>query len=316
MIKKQKLIFGENGVEYRGGLKKGKPHGKGIIYFFEGKKSNKPTATTFDLAFFKVVITGALESNKTSKSKSSKKNNVLTTKYEGQFKNGNWHGEFTCTNYLPRNKERHFIIKINNNKILSDMEKVKYPNGDVYIGEFKGGKFHGKGTLTRKDGSMYEGAWEKGVPHGKGKRKIFDGSLYEGEWRNFQRQGRGKQTNDNGSQYVGHWKNDNMHGKGSYTWTNGNKYVGHWKNDKMHGKGTHTWPHGDKYIGGYKNGLYHGKGSYLFHNGEKYVGDYKNGKYHGKGKMTFKDGEKLEGIFRKGKLIKEYFLGELIKVKN
>ena len=35
------------------------------------------------------------------------------------------------------------------------MEKVKYPNGDVYIGEFKGGKFHGKGTLTNKYGAKY-----------------------------------------------------------------------------------------------------------------------------------------------------------------
>ena len=42
MTWKQKLIISEYGVEYRGGLKKGKPHGKGKIYFFEDKKSNKP----------------------------------------------------------------------------------------------------------------------------------------------------------------------------------------------------------------------------------------------------------------------------------
>ena len=297
MTKKQKLIFGENGVEYRGGLKKGKPHGKGTIYFFEGKKSNKPTATTFDLAFFKVVTTGALESNITSKSKSSKKNNVLTTKYEGQFKNGNWHGEFACTNYLPRNKERHFIIKINNNKILSDMEKIKYPNGDVYIGEFKGVKFHGKGTLTRKDGSKYEGTWKKGVPHGKGKRKYINGDLYEGEWRNFKRHGRGTFKSHYGLKYlyVGEWKNNNHHGKGTVTFVDGEKYIGQWKNNSKHGKGANTWPNGDKYVGGWKNDQMHGKGTHTWAIGVKYVGDWKDGKKNGKGANTWPNGDKYVG---------------------
>ena len=34
--------------------------------------------------------------------------------------------------------------------------------GNKYVGEFKDGKFHGKGTLTHSDGSAQKGAWENG----------------------------------------------------------------------------------------------------------------------------------------------------------
>ena len=41
------------------------------------------------------------------------------------------------------------------------MKKTKfYPNGDKYVGEFKGGLRHGKGTLTYADGDEYVGEWK------------------------------------------------------------------------------------------------------------------------------------------------------------
>ena len=38
--------------------------------------------------------------------------------------------------------------------------KMEWPNGDVYIGQFKNGKRHGKGRRKNEDGSTYEGYYE------------------------------------------------------------------------------------------------------------------------------------------------------------
>ena len=53
MTKKQKIIY-SNGIEYEGGLIKGKPHGKGTIRFFGKTKTdkNKVTSIDFDHSFF------------------------------------------------------------------------------------------------------------------------------------------------------------------------------------------------------------------------------------------------------------------------
>ena len=37
-------------------------------------------------------------------------------------------------------------------------------NGNKYVGEFKGNKFHGQGTLTLADGSNYVGEFKNGRP--------------------------------------------------------------------------------------------------------------------------------------------------------
>jgi len=53
--------------------------------------------------------------------------------------------------------------------------------GNKYVGEFKDGKFHGKGTLTHSDGSVQKGAWENGrlkdgktSPSGSATEKTYD----------------------------------------------------------------------------------------------------------------------------------------------
>jgi len=277
MTKKEKITTKD--WTYVGEVKKGKPHGKGTIYFFDKKKSNViPLPAGSALLYFIMLD---------SDTKSPKKiNKILTAKYEGEFKNGNWHGEFKCTNYLPRNKERYFVIQFSNNKILSEMEKIRWPNGDEYFGELnKEDEFHGKGTLTFSDGQTYTGSWKNDLNHGKG--------IY---------------TWPSGDTYDGDWKNGNEHGKGIYTWHNGNKYIGEYKNGLRHGKGTYTYSDGKKYIGEYKNGLRDGKGTFTAPKVFKYVGEHKKDRFHGKGIMIhysgiFK-GLKEEGIFRKDFLIK------------
>lgn len=60
-------------------------------------------------------------------------------------------------------------------------------NGVHYQGGFKSGRFNGTGTLTDKDGNVYTGEFRRGRKHGKGKLVYatpLDGVFeIEGEWR-------------------------------------------------------------------------------------------------------------------------------------
>ena len=57
-------------------------------------------------------------------------------KYEGEWKNGKYHGQGTLTS----------------------------PDGSKYEGEWKNGLFHGQGTFTLPTGEKYEGEWKDGKP--------------------------------------------------------------------------------------------------------------------------------------------------------
>nr|GME13472.1 3-ketoacyl-CoA synthase 7 [Ipomoea batatas] len=59
-------------------------------------------------------------------------------------------------------------------------EKV-FPNGDVYIGMFKGVLPHGKGKYTSSDGTTYDGDWEEGKMTGKGRIIRSSGATYDGD---------------------------------------------------------------------------------------------------------------------------------------
>ncbi len=61
---------------------------------------------------------------------------------------------------------------------------MAWPNGDVYIGEWKDGKTHGVGTLTWSYGAKYVGEWKDGKTHGLGKMTWYNGKFWEGTWKN------------------------------------------------------------------------------------------------------------------------------------
>ena len=44
--------------------------------------------------------------------------------------------------------------------------RKRYPNGDVYEGEFVENVKHGRGTMHYPDGSRYEGMYAAGKMHG------------------------------------------------------------------------------------------------------------------------------------------------------
>ena len=218
--------------------------------------------------------------------------------------------------------------------------------GDKYEGEFKNGKFNGKGTHTWADGGKFEGYFKNHKRHGEGihtwndggkyigewkndkifygTHKLANGNIYVGEWENGVYSGEGTYyyLADNaakGQKYVGEWKNGNYHGEGTHTFADGGKYTGNWKDGKFF-YGTHALASGDKYVGEWENGKYHGFGSYFNladndEKGAKYVGEWKDGNYHGQGIYSFADGRVWEGEFKNHEWVngKKYAKGEYIK---
>ena len=65
----------------------------------------------------------------------------------------------------------------------SGLRVIYYPNGNMYIGEWKDGKRNGQGTYTFQEGSRYEGEWKDGKYNGQGTYTLIDGNRFEGEWK-------------------------------------------------------------------------------------------------------------------------------------
>lgn len=59
-----------------------------------------------------------------------------------------------------------------------------WKDGERYEGEWKDGKFHGKGIKTLPDGTVFDGEWFEGRPFGSGMCKYPDGAKYTGNWLN------------------------------------------------------------------------------------------------------------------------------------
>jgi hypothetical protein len=118
----------------------------------------------------------------------------------------------------------------------------KWANGDVYYGEFKYGQMHGKGIHKWASGAVYDGEWENNQRHGEGKMKFKHGDVYDGEWVADKRHGYGRMKFNDGSEYDGQWFKGKRHGGGIQTrmW-NIYRYQGEWRNNKRQGKGTAAW---------------------------------------------------------------------------
>ena len=127
-------------------------------------------------------------------------------------------------------------------------------DGGKYIGDYKDGQFHGRGTYIWNDGGKYIGDW-------------LDGK----------RTGNGTHTWNNGDKYIGNWLDGKESGRGTYTWKNGDKYIGNWVDGKRTGKGTFEWNNGKKYVGDFVNNEITGYGELIYPNGKVIQGKWLNG---------------------------------------
>jgi len=213
-------------------------------------------------------------------------------------------------------------IKRGNNTFL-------FPNGNRFIGEYKGNQMHGNGEFYWTNGNIYKGEFKNGMRHGKGVLTFYNGSSYSGDWKNGYMDGTGIYTWSNGNnynggfakgfregqaafiwgngdKYVGGFSKDLMNGHGEYTSVNGESFSGEYKDDMKDGKGTYIWSTGDKYIGEWKKNLQDGEGTYFWSDGGRYEGQWKDHKMHGKGIEYSADGKILQqGLWDNGNFIGE-----------
>ena len=140
----------------------------------------------------------------------------------------------------------------------SGVGTYSYPDGSVYVGQWKNDQFNGQGTFTYSDGSVYVGQWKNGQRNGQGVYTTSSGSRYKGQWENDQFDGQGVYHYSDGSTYEGHWKNSQRNGQGIYTTSNGSKYQGQWKNGKLVGKGIFITSDGKQFVG-----LFNGEGKLI-----------------------------------------------------
>jgi hypothetical protein len=178
-------------------------------------------------------------------------------------------------------------------------------NGDVYVGSFRNGNFHGEGDLNcPKQKFRYSGSWHDGEHSGRGTEFYPDGSVCVATYEKGVKKGSGVIEWLDGSKFQGSFHNDQIEGNGQYSWNDGRVYEGAWKDGKMHGKGILKWPDGRVYEGEFVDGLKEGFGVYCWAEGKRYEGTWKMGKQHG-----------IAFFYEKGKRVKkgEWKFGKRIR---
>lgn len=113
---------------------------------------------------------------------------------------------------------------------------LRYPNGDVYLGEFNYGKPNGNGKIIYSSGDIYVGKFYEGKKHGIGDYTWADGN-----------------------RYIGNFYQGNLEGQGAYYFfasrkVNPDKYVGEFRNNKFNGVGVYTYSGGSALTGLFKDG--------------------------------------------------------------
>ena len=88
---------------------------------------------------------------------------------------------------------------------------------------------------NRESGEYYVGQWKNGLMHGKGTMYYPNGTIaYDGDWICEQPEGNGKYIYQNGEYYIGQFKNGGKNGKGTMYYSNEKiKQQGNWINDKF-----------------------------------------------------------------------------------
>eukprot|EP00825_Cyclidium_porcatum_P045940 TRINITY_DN710_c0_g2_i2.p1 TRINITY_DN710_c0_g2~~TRINITY_DN710_c0_g2_i2.p1 ORF type:complete len:803 (-),score=190.89 TRINITY_DN710_c0_g2_i2:247-2655(-) len=162
------------------------------------------------------------------------------------------------------------------NQAQVNNRQIRYPNGDLYEGDIKDGKKHGKGVYTQGDAYKYDGEYQNDQKHGFG-QESDNGNKYSGQWENNQKQGQGTWEFKYGGKYEGAFVRNQQNGLGKLTETDGTIYTGKWVDGQMV-EGSIVYKDGSKYEGQTKNTKFReGKGiMYDKQNQIQFSGDFKD----------------------------------------
>jgi hypothetical protein len=199
--------------------------------------------------------------------------------------------DFKIDPKLNKDERKATFLKIKEEMLNGKIQRIKYPNGIIYIG-----------SLT------------KGVPHNKGKLKLTNGDTYKGDLKNLIPHGQGVMSNAADKiTYEGTFIDGLPKGKKSLILSEKDKketvvnnYYGEVLNEKPHGHGEKKYFNGDIYTGYFENGKREGLGSMEILSGSStnrgiYDGEWEDDKRHGQGIFTWKvSGNTWEGTWNKG----------------
>ena len=137
----------DDGSRYEGGVKDGKPHGKGKSFTSSGE------------CIYEGSFKNGLRHGK------GKKLNGWGGYYEGEFKNGEKAGGWL---YTTNGEHREWV---------GPVVKMNYNKGR-YEGMVKGGKPYGRGKFYYANGDRFEGDFKDGKPNGLGTYFYANGDNY------------------------------------------------------------------------------------------------------------------------------------------
>jgi hypothetical protein len=192
---------------------------------------------------------------------------------------------------------RYFIIETCKNCCASGnctdgTGKYVYDSKNIYKGEFKNGKKHGKGEYSiYSTKSKYEGNFIDGEFSGYGTLINYQDealTVYN-------------------ARYSGLFKNNKPEGQGAYYFQDGSYFAGEFIEGKPNGKRgifytkDHSLYKGDiQLIDGEM--IPEGRGLILFPGERIYIGEFHNGALHGKGRLIQSDGTVVSGNWENGKI--------------
>lgn len=193
---------------------------------------------------------------------------------------------------------------------------LKWVDGSVYTGNFRGGIRFGKGVFVNdRDQVRYDGFWVDGKREGWGELTLADRSKYSGMFNAGVKHGEGKMIFPSGNFYEGNWRHNKKNGYGVMSWSTEKEiYSGEWREDYPHGVGNLVWLEDkgetkvmrNRYSGEFFKGNRQGLGVFYYANGATYEGEFHANKKHGYAVYTDENGVITKAIFdsdRIGKVI-------------
>ena len=90
-----------------------------------------------------------------------------------------WGGKLTGADHkdIPLYEGRG-TLRLANGDVIVDV--IRYPNGDIYKGEFKAGLAEGRGVYRFANGNVYEGEFKAGKREGRGVIRWANGNMSSG----------------------------------------------------------------------------------------------------------------------------------------